>query len=98
MDEFQVLIHREGSSMHLKLVGELDNDAALKVIDVLTRHYSILSKIFIHTNTIDRILDFDSETFKSRIREINSRSIPIFFTGEYGTALASQGINIFHLK
>ena len=75
MDHFQVLTHQDGSSVHIKLVGELDNNATHKVIDVLSRNYSRLLKIFIHTNSIDRISNFDAEKFQSRIREARSSAV-----------------------
>jgi hypothetical protein len=98
MDEFQVLTHRDGQSVHLKLIGNMNDNSSIKVTDILTGQYPGLLKIFIHTNSIDRILDLDPEKFKNRLRDINSQSIPIFFTGKYGTVLASQDINMFHVR
>ncbi|MEW5910860.1 MAG: hypothetical protein AB1659_13740 [Thermodesulfobacteriota bacterium] len=97
-EKFQILVHRNGESVHLKLRGDFDDRAASKVTDVLSQYCQIISRIFIHTETIDRLLDYDHEKFKRKIQTINSRSIPILLTGKYGQKLSTDRGNSFCLR
>jgi hypothetical protein len=56
---FRIIIHRSDESTHLKLIGDFDDRAASELINAISSHSGSVSKIFIHTDSLDRIADYD---------------------------------------
>jgi hypothetical protein len=83
-DEFKILVHRNGESAHLKLMGEFDEKAATQLIDTIRCYSRGTLKIFIHTDSLDGISDYDEQRFNNGIfNGSNSLSAKIFSTGRY---------------
>lgn len=89
-DEFKILIHRNEGSAHFKLIGEFNDKAAKELIDALRRHSRGASKIFIHTDSLDEVSDYDSPyLINSLLDGSNGLSAKILLTGRYSNIFTS---------
>jgi len=87
---FRILIHRSDESTHFKLTGDLDDKAASELIDALNIHSRSVSKIFIHTDSLDRIDDYVKQEFRNRLHDTsNGYTAKILSTGRYSRIFAS---------
>lgn len=81
---FKILIHRNDENAHFKLIGDFDDKAASELIDILNKHSGNLSKIFIHTDSLDGIVDYNEQNFKNRLHNISNGIVgKILSTGRY---------------
>jgi hypothetical protein len=89
-NEFKILVHRSEESAHFKLIGEFDDKAATELIDSLSRHSRGASKIFIHTESMDGVSEYNEPHFRnSLLSGSNTLSVKILSTGRYSNLFAS---------
>jgi len=87
---FQIFIHRSDESTHFKLIGDFDDKAASELVEALKVHSGNVSKIFIHTDSLDEIADYEEQKFKRRFHNSsNCSSAKILSTGRYSRIFAS---------
>jgi hypothetical protein len=87
---FRILVHRNDENAHFKLIGDFDDKAASELIDTLRIHSGSVSKIFIHTDSLDGVIDYDERNFINRLH--NSSNVPaskILSTGRYSRIFAT---------
>jgi hypothetical protein len=83
-DEFRILVHRNDESAHFKLMGEFNEKAATELLDTLMRNSSGVSKIFIHTDSLDGIGGNSVQNLKNGLfNGSNNLSAKILSTGRY---------------
>jgi hypothetical protein len=83
-DTFRIIIHRSDESTHLKLLGMFDDEAASELIDALRIHSDKVSKIFIHTDSLYKIGDYNEQDFENRLHNsLNCSSVKILPTGRF---------------
>jgi hypothetical protein len=83
-DEFRILVHRNDENAHFKLMGEFNENAAMELLDTLRRHSSGVSKIFIHTDSLDGIGGYSVQNFKNGLSNVpKNHSAKILSTGRY---------------
>ena len=87
-DNFQVLVHEEDGSLHLKLVGEFDANSATDVLKIVYNRRPVTSRVFIHTNCLNKIHPEARKVFQENIDSVESQSLPVLFTGEKASQLA----------
>jgi hypothetical protein len=87
---FKILVHRNEDSAHFKLLGDFNDKAALELLDALRLHTGGASKIFIHTDSLDRIAGCNEQNLKTRLyNSSNGSSIKILSTGRYSSIFTS---------
>jgi hypothetical protein len=83
-DEFRILVHRNDENAHFKLMGEFNENAAMELLDTLRRHSSGVSKIFIHTDSLDGIGGYSVQNLKNNLLNgLSNISGKIFSTGRF---------------
>lgn len=92
--DFQVLVHKNESSLHLKLFGEFDESSAKEVLRIIKEGSNRTPKIFIHTNCLNQIHPEAEKVFKENIDSMQAQSIPLLFTGEKANQLAPNRNNL----
>ena len=81
---FHILVHRNDENVHIKLVGDFDNKAASELIDIMKLHSRNVSRIFIHTDALERITFCDEEKFRNRLLKRPEETTPqLLSTGRF---------------
>ena len=89
---FKILMHSNSESIHLKLVGDLDNTTTNQIVGAVEKYSKSYSKIFIHTGALEKISKCDLKLFQDHLNEKEVNPAQIFFTGENAEKLAPKGI------
>jgi hypothetical protein len=85
-DEFRILVHRNEESVHFKLIGEFDEQAVVELLETLRRYSGKVSKIFIHTDSLDGIGGYSEQNLKTGLfNDSNNLSHKILSTGRYSS-------------
>lgn len=87
---FRIAVHRDDSSLHVKLLGTFDGNSAGELIHTLKKSSLGASRIFIHTSGLKEIHPFGQGVFRSRFSELEDRTIVFLFTGENASELAPE--------
>jgi hypothetical protein len=87
-NNFKILVHRDGSSLHLKLKGDFDGGSAHELLNVLKSRMGGASRIFIHTSCLNQVHAFGQNVLHSNLDLIDGRAICFIFTGEKASQLA----------
>jgi len=90
-DNFKVLIHRNETCLHVKLIGEFDGTAAQKLLNIVKRRGRTMLRIFIHTNSLSEVHPFSMALFKEQCEVAPCTSASLIFTGQYAYRLAPRG-------
>lgn len=90
-DTFQILIHRNETSLHLKLYGEFDGEAAQELLHIVKRRGRKSSRVFIHTSSLSEVHPVGTALFKERCKGFRGKSASLIFTGEHAHHLAPSG-------
>lgn len=93
----RIVIHRNSENLHLKLVGNFDDNSAYELLDAMRAHSNHASRIFIHTNSLKAIEPFGLHVFHAHFDLLKAKSIEFVFTGENVTKLAPEGPVVFDL-
>ncbi|MBN1849673.1 MAG: hypothetical protein JW932_13935 [Deltaproteobacteria bacterium] len=88
---FRILTHRDGNSLHLKLLGDFDGASAHELLNMLKVNGQGVTRIFIHTNTLKKLYPFGEQQFQSRVKKHYDQNTQIFFTGDKAAHLAPTG-------
>jgi anti-anti-sigma regulatory factor len=84
---FQILTHRNGGSLHLKLRGDFDGSSAHELLNTIKRFEGSVGRIFIHTAELKDIHPFGRGVFHNHLSEINPET-SLLFTGEHSSDFA----------
>ncbi|MBN1625339.1 MAG: hypothetical protein JW944_02345 [Deltaproteobacteria bacterium] len=83
-NEFHVLIHRNDENVHFKLTGDFDEKAASEFMNALDLYAWNASRVFVHTDALNAINDFDEQRFKSRLyNNPKCHAVKILPTGRF---------------
>ena len=55
MSDFNMLVHRNGASLHLKLMGELNQASARQVMHIIQHNLAGINRVFLHTNGLNKL-------------------------------------------
>ena len=91
MSDFNILVHRSGASLHLKLMGEFDQLSARKVIHTIKRNLFGISRVFLHTDGLSKLCSANPGELLRQIPELISGSAKVFFTGQFSPELTPMG-------
>ena len=87
-NNFQIFVHRDGGSLHLKLNGDFDKNSVYKLLAALKRNCHGASKVYIHTNCLEKISSFGQNIFRNKLNFLGSKSISVIFVGDNASKLA----------
>ncbi|MBW1716622.1 MAG: hypothetical protein JRJ77_12495 [Deltaproteobacteria bacterium] len=87
-EDFQILVHNNEGNLHLKLMGDFDEDSAREVLKAVRDKSHATSRVFIHTNGLHQIYPKAQKVFQENIDSMELQSIPVLFTGEKADQLA----------
>ncbi len=90
-EDFQILVHKDERTLHLKLMGDLDENSARKVLKLIKGKRHSTSRVFVHTNSLHRIHSGARRVFQENSDSMELKSIPVLFTGEKADKLAPNG-------
>ena len=95
--DFRILFHKTENSLHLKLLGTLDRNSALELLNTLKIRTFGASRVFIHTSGLSQIDPFGQSLFRSQFDDIKARVGSFLFTGEKALHLAPQGNGVVRI-
>lgn len=79
---FRIAIQRNKDTLHLKLTGEFDGNAARELLNIIQKNCNRASRIFIHTSSLRRIHPFERQIFVSSLNSISKKFIEFGFMGD----------------
>jgi hypothetical protein len=85
---FRILTHRNESTMHLKLMGDFDESSAYQLLTCLRDYRNGISTIFIHTNSLKRIIASGRNVFCDNLAPLKGNHVRLVFTGENASKLS----------
>ncbi|MBW2003634.1 MAG: hypothetical protein JRI72_03325 [Deltaproteobacteria bacterium] len=87
-DDFHIIVHNNDGNLHLKLMGDLDDNSAREVLRTVRGRSHAASRVFIHTSGLSRIYPEAHKVFQENSDFMELQSIPVIFTGEKADQLA----------
>ncbi len=94
-NDLRIFVHRDGRSLHLKLVGDFDRSSVHKLLGALKRNCHGASKLYIHTSSLKKIFPFEQNVFHKKLDILKSKSISVVFTGESASKLVPEEDYLF---
>ncbi len=94
-NNFQIFVHRDGGSLHLKLVDDFDRNSVHKLLCALKRNCHGISRVYIHTRCLKKIFPFERNVLHKKLNIMKSKSISVVFTGENASNLAPEENYLF---
>jgi hypothetical protein len=88
---FKILRHLNGESVHLKLVGEFDDQSARQLIQTIFDNQKTAEKMFIHTDSLDRVQAVGRAMFQTSFLMAEQPLTDVVFTGRNAQSLAPAG-------
>ena len=80
---FKIAAHRNGGTLHLKLVGDFDGTSAHELLNTLKKRGDHTSRVFIDTGSLRNIYPFGLNVFHTNLNVLKDRSLDLVFTGEH---------------
>ena len=94
-NNFKIFVHRDGGNLHLKLNGDFDKSSVHKLLAALKRNCHGASKVYIHTNCLEKISSFGQNIFRNKLDILRNKSISVVFVGENASKLAPEENYLF---
>ena len=85
---FKISVYRNNGSLHMKLSGAFDGTSAHELLNILKKHSSEPSQIFIHTDNLNPLHSFGLQIFRKNIGIFKNRFDRLVFTGENASDFA----------
>jgi hypothetical protein len=86
---FKIFVHQNGIDLHLKLLGDFDGSSAHQLLNILKKYGSHCARIFIHTNSLKRIIPFGRGVFLSNLHFLKDEPVHLVFTGKNASQLST---------
>jgi anti-anti-sigma regulatory factor len=80
---FRITAHRNGGTLHLKLVGDFDGTSAHELLNTLKKRGDHTSRVFIDTGSLRNIYPFGLNVFHTNLNILKGQSLDLVFTGEH---------------
>ena len=90
--DFKIDMHRNSDNLHLRLSGDFDSSSAEEVIHTIKQHCHRVSKIFIHTSCLKRVLGSETRSFCEKLVFLKERKIEIVLTGDHVKQIDPKGM------
>lgn len=85
---FRVCGHQTEGSVHLKLLGDLDDSSVLELIDILKKRRPGRYRVFIHTAGLENVSPLACGNLRSNLLSLKMQADRLAFTGEYAARMA----------
>lgn len=95
---FQIHRHQNSDSLHLRLKGVFDEEAALTLMAALNENRGLARKFIVHTATLDRVLDEGAQLFRTSLNSLDRSGVEIIFTGKTAERIVMKGQGIRIIK
>ena len=95
---FAISVHRNGESVHLKLIGDFDGSSAYDLLHALKKCGHGASRIFVHTSPLRNIHSFGLSVFHDNLKLLGDRSLELVFTGDYGPRFVPEKCKALNLS
>lgn len=95
---FAISIHRNGESVHLKLIGDFDGSTAYDLLHALKKYGHGASRIFVHTCSLRSIHPFGLSVFHDNLKLLGNRSLELVFTGDNGPRFVPENHKALNLS
>lgn len=79
---FRIAAHRNGETLHLKLMGDFDGTSAHELLNTLKKRGDHTSRVFIDTGSLRNIYPFGLNVFHTNLNVLKGQSVELVFTGE----------------
>lgn len=87
----QILVHRNESDLHLKLLGDLDGHSAHQLVGAINEHLSTPTQtLIIHTSGLKNIEPLGRSVFQTYLPAIKNRLSGVVITGNHKKALVTS--------
>lgn len=93
-DGFRILIHRNSDTLHIRLEGDFDGEAARQVVLLIGANVHGAGRVFIHTNGLGKIFSAGQEVFLKNLTTLQRNHINYIFTGEKARQIAPLGVRV----
>jgi hypothetical protein len=91
--------HLNGDNLHLILTGELNDDSADKLLQILKTNCWVANKIFVHTDQLHGVDALDRDKFNNTVSFLNNKNGRFIFTGGKAQQLVDDlGLNPYLVK
>ena len=80
---FKIAAHRNGGTLHLKLVGDFDGTSAHELLNTLKKSGDQTSRVFVDTGSLRNIYPFGLNVFHTNLNILKGRSLDLVFTGKH---------------
>ncbi len=97
-ERFQIQRHQNSDSLHLRLTGVFDEEAAILLVEELNRNGAGVNRIFVHTGTLDEFLSSGIDLFRSSLGSLDRPGADIIFTGKKGLDFVVKAPGIRFMK
>ena len=87
-EKFKPLIHYNSDSLHIKLRGGFDPEAATQLIRLIASYRRTFKKIFVHTSFLDSIDAAGTDAFKHGFALPLDDMDAVVFTGDNAERIA----------
>ncbi|WDN90684.1 hypothetical protein BuS5_03655 [Desulfosarcina sp. BuS5] len=87
---FKFSIYRNSENIHIKLFGDFDGTSAFELINFLKESTEAVSKIFVHTSCLKRILPLGRDVFLSNLDFLRGDSPLLLLTGDEASGLVPR--------
>lgn len=95
---FHIQHYRNSESLHLRLTGIFDREAAVWLVEELNKNRLGTAKIFVHTGPLDEVINSGAEFFRSSVVSLERSGAQIIFTGDSGRKIAGQTPGVLFMK
>ena len=95
---FHIQHYRTSESLHLRLTGIFDREAALWLVEELNKNRLGTAKIFVHTGPLDQVINSGAEFFRSSVASLERSGAQIIFTGDSGRKIAGEAPGVLFMK
>ncbi len=79
---FEILTSRTNDMLHLKLIGDFDEDSATQLLEILKKNSCGIDGICIHANSLNKIYPYGRKMIRENLSWINTIEPHVLITGD----------------
>ena len=84
----RISVHGSSESLPMKLSGDFDELLSCELIKLLEKNSRRVTRIFIHTSSLESIQFFGRDMFHRKISQLDGYNMRILFTGKNSSRIA----------
>lgn len=87
---FRIVIHRNSDNLHLKLIGDFDENSARELLNMIKKNCNGTCRFIVHTNCIENTSPTAEDAFRRNLSDLDVYPDRILFTGDHANRLATK--------